>query len=722
MKKIVVVFLAILMTGCTGLRNPNTTTLSNPVNNPVILTVNPSTATLPAGSTQQFSASVTNTSNTAVIWSVDGVVGGNNSSGVISSSGLYSAPTLPGNHTVTAASSADKTKTGSAQVTVTPVIMVAVSPKSVTVLVNQTQKFTATVKGISNTGATWSVDGAGGGNGNSGIIDSNGLYTAPPATGTHTIIATSVADGASSDSAQIIIATGTVSGPVSVLTYHNDGSRTGQNLNETILSPSNVNVAQFGKRFSFPVDGQIYAQPLYVPNLNITGGTHNVVFVATEHDSVYAFDADGLSSAPLWKENFGHSVPSTNKDGINTELGITGTPVIDSNTNTLYVVSETSGNGSLPFKLHALDLATGQEKFGGPVVIAPVVNGTGDGNLKGVITLEGGCYQRAGLALVNNVLYIAFGQCQHGWLIAYAPDSLTQTAVFNTTPNSKGGAIWMGGGAPANDREGNLYLMTGVDGDSTVVPPNPNNNDSFLKLTPSPNISVLDFFTPSNESFLRINDADLGSGEPILVPDNNSLHPHELIGAGKDGRIFVLNRDQMGGFNPPTNPMCDAVSNPPSSCDHVLQAIPDIGTQQFDNLFGAPAYWNGNLYYHPEQDVVKVFHFSTATGLLSAAPTSHGGFVFGLHGATPSISANGNTNGILWEIEASATEVAPPSGPAVLRAYDALNLGDEIYDSSMNPARDTAGTGVKFTVPTIANGNVYVGTGTELDVYGLLPN
>ena len=492
-----------------------------------------------------------------------------------------------------------------------------------------------------------------------------------------------------------------------MLTYHNDGQRTGLNANETILNPANVNASSFGKVFSYPVDGQIYAQPLIVPSLsNIAGGMHNVVFVATEHNSVYAFDADGLNPNALWQKNLGPSVPSHQVEGVSPEKGITGTPVIDGATQTLYVVAET-----LPgvFKLHALDLHDGSEKFGGPAPVTATVAGTGFDSVNGSITLESACLQRPGLALVNSVVFIAFGGCPHGWLLGYDAVSLQQVSKFNTTPNGGGGALWMSGGAPATDDLGNLYVMTGVDfGD-----PAPGFNDTFLKLKAS-DLSVLDSFTPSNEAFLRNNDADLGSGAPMLLPDNSSAHPHELVGGGKDGRVFVLDRDHMGGFKAPTDPACDHTSTPPTSCDNVVQTIPNIGNAQFDNIFDTPAYFNGLVYFHPQTATLQAFQYSNGT--LSRAGSA--GIRFGDHGATPSVSANGNSDGIVWELQVDAWST---KGPAILHASDAGNIATELYNSKQAAnGRDTAGPAVKFTTPTIANGRVYVGTGNQLDVYGLL--
>lgn len=669
------------------------------------VSIAPTSATVQPKATQQFTATVIPTPNLGVVWSVDSIVGGNSTVGTVDVNGLYTAPSGSGTHTITATSKDDSTQSASAQITIPPGM--AVSPATARVAVNATQQFTVTVTDPSLLPVTWSVDSQAGGSATSGTISSSGLYTAPAAAGTHTVTAVSTTNSSVSATAQVTVIQPDF-GPVSVLTYHNDGQRTGLNANETILNPTNVNSSTFGKVFSYPVDGQVYAQPLFVSSLaNIGGGTHNVVYVATEHNSVYAFDADGLSPNPLWQKNLGPSKPSSDTEGISPELGITATPVIDGTTDTLYVVADTQGG---VFRLHALDLHDGSEKFGGPVQVTATVAGSGADSVNGNITLEGACYQRPALALVNNIVFIAFGHCPHGWILGYNSQSLAQVSKLNTTPDGAGGTLWGGGAGPATDGLGNLYVITGVDfGD-----PASGFNDSFLKLSAA-DLSIIDFFTPSNESFLRANDGDLGSGGPLVLPDNTSSHPHEVVGGGKDGRVFLVDRDHMGGFNPPSNPACTNTSTPPPSCDNNVQTLPNIGNAQFDNLFDTPAYWNGLLYYHSQGAFLQAFPYSN--GLLSGKVAS-GSQTFGDHGATPSVSANGTSAGIVWELQVDAWRT---NGPAILRASDASNVGTELYNSTQAAsARDKAGPAVKFTVPTVVNGHVYVGTGNELDVYGLL--
>jgi dTDP-4-dehydrorhamnose 3,5-epimerase-like enzyme len=482
--------------------------------------------------------------------------------------------------------------------------------------------------------------------------------------------------------------------PGAVLTYHNDDARDGAFTAETTLMPSVVNSTQFGKLRSYPVDGQLYAQPLFIPQLAIGGTKRNVVFAATENDTVYAFDADGTQTAPLWSVSLGAPSPRNDAEGVNPVIGITSTPVIDVTTNTMYVVAQTISG---PF-LHALDITSGAEKLGGPVFITGTVPGTGWDSAGGALTLERGCYQRNGLALnpVNNWIYLGFGHCNHGWLLAYDKTTLMQKAIFNDTPDGAGGGFWNSGGAPAiDDQNGEVYFMSGVDAGD---PPS-GYNDSFLRLSVA-NLSVEDFFQPDDESFLAANDADLGSGAPILMPDNPTNTPHEIIGGGKDGRIFVVNRDNMGAFS--------------STINNVIETV-QTGVKQIDNIFSTPGYWNGFLYYHCEGDILRSFTWSN--GEVSQQPVSIGQPVLSAHGATVSVSANGTNNGIVWEIDNSAHGSA---GPAILRAYDATNLTTELYDSAQAGSRDTAGLALKFTVPTVGSGKVFVGTTNELDIYGLL--
>jgi hypothetical protein len=649
------------------------------------ISVTPATASVGIGATQQFT--LQGGTNVAATWLVDGIAGGDAAVGIVDTQGLYTAPAQVGSHTVVA-SITNPASSASATVSV---YSMAVSPAGTLLAPATTQQFTATIQGLTNTTVNWSVDGIAGGNSSVGTISSNGLYTAPSGLGAHTITATSVAipTGIATTSLTVVNMS-----PGAVLTYHNDDARDGAFTAETTLMPSVVNSTQFGKLRSYPVDGQLYAQPLFIPQLAIGGSKRNVVFASTENDTVYAFDADGTQTAPLWSVSLGVPSPRNDAEGVNPVIGITSTPVIDITTNTMYVVAQTISG---PF-LHALDISSGAEKLGGPVFITGTVPGTGWDSAGGRLTLEGGCYQRNGLALnpVNNWIYLGFGHCNHGWLLAYDKTTLKQKAIFNDTPDGAGGGFWNSGGAPAiDDQNGEVYFMSGVDAGD---PPS-GYNDSFLRLSVA-SLSVEDFFQPDDESFLAANDADLGSGAPILMPDNPTNTPHEIIGGGKDGRIFVVNRDNMGAFS--------------STINNVIETV-QTGVKQIDNIFSTPGYWNGFLYYHCEGDILRSFTWSN--GEVSQQPVSTGQPVLSAHGATVSVSANGTNNGIVWEIDNSAHGSA---GPAILRAYDATNLTTELYDSAQAGSRDTAGLALKFTVPTVGSGKVFVGTTNELDIYGLL--
>uniref|UniRef100_Q01T37 IPT/TIG domain-containing protein n=1 Tax=Solibacter usitatus (strain Ellin6076) TaxID=234267 RepID=Q01T37_SOLUE len=506
-----------------------------------------------------------------------------------------------------------------------------------------------------------------------------------------------------------------LSAQVSVTTYRNNLARTGENLAETVLTPANVNPSQFGKLFSRPVDGQIYAQPLYLPSVAIPGkGVHNVVFVATQHDSVYAFDADsntGSNESALWQVSLANAgageTPAGVADVLNCltitpEVGITGTPVIDPSTNTLYVVAMTKRDTLIFHRLHALDVTSGAERPGSPVSIAASVPGTGDRALSSTsttVTFDAYFYKnRAGLLLLNGVVYTGWtshcdSRTYHGWIIAYDARSLQQVAVYNTTPDGYQGSIWMGGAAPAADSEGNIYAVSG-NGRFDADVNGRNLGDSVIKLS-SPALSVLDFFTPFNQLHLDQQDVDLGSGGAVLLPDlaGSPDHKHLLVNAGKEGRVYLLDRDRMGRFN------SDRDSQIVQSLEHAIGAH-----------FGGPAYFNGTLYFSASYDRLKAFSVSGAH--IGIQPASQSSLVFDYPGAVPSVSASGSSNAIVWVIESDYG--------GTLHAYDASNLAVELYNSHTNTSRDALGSFVRFSVPTTANAKVYVGTKDSLAVFGLL--
>ncbi len=490
---------------------------------------------------------------------------------------------------------------------------------------------------------------------------------------------------------------------VSVLTQHNDVARTGQNLGETFLTPGNVNATQFGKLFFQRVDGSIVGQPLYVPNVQLANGTvHNVVYVATQHDSVYAFDADnsqGSNATALWSVGFGRSVPE-NSDNYGcgtpnyTEVGIMGTPVIDSSTNTLYVVAKTMGQGLYSFTLHALDITSGTEKFGGPVAINASVQTS-----QGLVTFTPSIQmQRPALLLLNGTVYIGFGSngCDsynyHGWLLAYNASNLQRAGIFITTPQGDGGAIWGAGAGPAVDSDGYIYVSTG-NGTFDFSSGGTDFGDSILQLNSVQNgFTVHDYFTPFNQATLDGSDLDLGSGGILILPDQGGTNNHELIAGGKQGTLYLVNRTGLGQYN--------------TGYDDVVQSFPGITP----SIKTTAAYWNGNVYLAGQKDYVKMF--SINGGLLSAPVTQTSAF-FSDRGPALSISSNGNSNGILWAVDHAFM---------ILYAFDATNISTELYDSTQAlKLRDKLATTSRFVTPTVVNGKVYVGSTTQLSVYGLLP-
>jgi hypothetical protein len=517
------------------------------------------------------------------------------------------------------------------------------------------------------------------------------------------------------------ILSGYGAGQATVATYHNDKGRTGNNLLETTLTPSNVNPAQFGKLFSQLVDGIIYAQPLYVPNVNINGlGTHNVVFVATMNDSVFAFDADsksGSNAQPLWKVSFidpKHGITAVPAGDVNCEdmftpkIGIVGTPVIDATGGTLYVVARTKQAGKYYQRLHALDLQSGAEKFGGPVVIQASVSGSGSGSTHGTISFDPQIHnQRSALLFQNGMVYIAWGShCDsgsyHGWLMAYDHTSLAQKGVWVTTPNGSEGAIWESSSGPAGDASNNTYFATG-NGTFDANTGGPDYGQSLMKLAPPGNgtFAALDYFTPYNGPNLNVGDFDIGSGGAMLLPDQNSgPHLHLLVQGDKVGNIYLVNRDNMGHYNAQNN-------------SQIVQSLPgaELG------MWNSPTWWNNRVYFGATGDVLKVFSLNQTTGLLTTTPTSQTSNIFPYPGTTTSVSSNQNSNAIVWALDNSSFKTADG---AVLYAYDARNLATELYTSLHRPTRDNPGGAVKFAVPTVANGKVYVGTQTRLSVFGLL--
>jgi len=605
---------------------------------------------------------------------------------------------------------------------------VAVLPTMAALAQSQTQQFTATVPG--GGAASWGVDGVAGGNAAVGTITSGGLYTAGTAVGTHTVVATSVANPSQMGSA--VVAVTDLSG---VYTYHNDLARDGANMREFALTPANVNTASFGKLTSCTVDGAIYGQPLWAANWPVNGAQHNVVLVATEHDSLYAFDADAVPCQQLWTVSLidaAHgaaagetTVPYTlfgfGQGAITPEIGVTSTPVIDPTSGIVYAVamSVNAAHTTYYHRLHALDLTTGAEKAGAPVVIT----GTYPLAAGGTVSFDPHQHlQRSGLALVNGVVYVSFASQEdfnpwYGWMMGYQyGTSLTQTAVFNVTPNLQKGGIWMSGGAPAADSSNNLFVVTGNGGFDTVNTPPHDFGDSLIKLT-TPALTVSQWFTPTDQATDNT-DMDFGAGGAAMLADLPAGSPfiHLLLCGGKDGSLYVINRDTLGGFGD----------------GHAVQKIV-FGAQ----IFATGAFWNNHFYLAGLPNApLRDYLLTPTTAQFGSTPNSSSSHTYGsLPGATPSVSAAGMQSGIVWALDTSAycTSQSNSCGPAVLYAYDATNLGTELWNSS-KVAGDAAGFAVKFAVPTIVNGKVYVGTrgnntgilgatsaSGELDIYGLKP-
>jgi hypothetical protein len=685
--------------------------LASPPPLPVTVTVMPNSAQPFQGGNVQFNAVVKNASSPAVQWQVNQVTGGNALVGMIDPTGLYTAPTLvpnPPTVTVTAVSQSDATKTGSSSVTVQALSSVTgqlvVSPALSSLTTSQSLHFHVLTPGISNTDLTWAVDG--------GTITPGGIYTPPSTPGAYTIEASLPnAKG---------FATVEVTNFSGMLTWRNDNSRSGVNSQELVLSPGpgpgTVNSSTFGKLFSCPIDGYAYAQPLYVPSLAIPADgmrIHNVIFVATEKDSVFAFDADANPCVQLWQASL---IPPGDQPilsptvplDISPSVGISGTPVIDIGKSVLYAVAAAQdvATGSMySHWLYAIDLATGQKQIQpGGVEIATLPGQTPSFSS----SVEN---QRPALILDNGIVYVAFGSYEapgdyRGWLFAYDSTSLQATGVFDVAPKAtSGGGIWQSGGGPSADSNHNIFVATG-DG-----PPNFASNyiDSILRIGTNGGLSVADYFTPCDQGL------DWGvspnavlqseSSAPVLLPDSagSAALPHVLIGSSKEGFVYVVNRDSMGGF--------------PSSCSDSAPRVQAIQTG--GAILSTPLFWNNSVYVAAGNQNLMAFPMSG--GILGSSPSvSQSPEILGPQGATPIISSNGTSNAILWLIDSSGA-LTTTNTAAILRAYDPNNLSNEIYNSAMAPAsRDSAGPAVKFTVPTVANGKLYVGTQTELDVYGLL--
>jgi hypothetical protein len=587
---------------------------------------------------------------------------------------------------------------------------ITTQPADQQVVIGQTATFTVAATGTAPLTYQWQKGGV-------AIAGATAAsYTTPLTTqadnaATFLVVVANAAGSATSTGAKLTVTAMTLSG-TDVTTYKYDLSRSGQNLTESSLTLTNVAAATFGMLRRLPVDGKVDAQPLYLSQLSVGGTAHNVLFAATEHDSVYAFDSD--SGAQLWQVSLlGTGETTSDARGCSQvipEIGITSTPVIDRSAGahgTIYVVAMSKdAQSNYHQRLHALDLTTGAELLNGPVDITATFPATGTATS----SFDPGSYEeRAALLLLNGTIYTSWtSHCDiaqyGGWIISFAQSTLARNGTLNVAANSSAGpAIWMAGGGPAVDSSGNIYLLTANGAFETTMDANgfPNKQDfgnSFLKISNAgAGLKVLDYFTMFNEAAESSADQDLGSGGGMLLPDlmdSANAVRHLMVGAGKDGNIYVVDRDAMGKFNATTN--------------NNYQTLTGVLT---GGIWSTPAYFNGTVYYGNVSGTLKAFAISSAK--LGATPQSQSATQFAYPGTAPSVSANGTSNAIVWAHE--------NTNPAVLHAYDASNLAHELYNTTQAAAnRDQFGAGNKYITPIVADGKVFVATGTAVVVFGLL--
>jgi Immunoglobulin domain len=685
------------------------------------ITAQPASQTVTAGQTATFRVTATGTAPLTYQWQK------NSASVAGATSATYTTPATTSadnseRYRVVITNSSGSATSNAATLTVTSSASepsITVQPANETVTAGHTATFSVTATGTAPLSYQWKKNG-------SSIAGATLQGYTTPVTATSdsgatfdVVVSNSVASVTSNMATLTVKGASTPPPPsaVDVVTYHYDNLRTGQNIRETTLTTANVNSSKFGRLGSFSVDGKVDGQPLYLSNLSIPGkGTKNVLYVVTEHDSIYAFDADSVSgstSAFLWKVSALQSGESSSDDRgcgqITPEIGITSTPVIDRTRNAIYIVSVSKdGDGNYFHRIHALNLATGSELLGGPTTIAASYPGSGANSSNGNVIFDPRAYnERAGLLQIGGTIYTSWGShCDGGsytsWVMSYNADTLKQSSVINLVPNGSEGGIWMSGAAPAADASGNIYLIVGNgDFDTTLngsgFPANANCGNCYAKISSTAPLKLLDYFTPQNTVSESSSDTDFGSGGPLLLPDVTDAHGntrHIAVGSGKDANIYVVDRDNMGKFN--------------SGSDNIYQ---QLNGQLGGGMWAKPSYFNGTVYYGAVNDVVKAFQLTS--GKLSTSPTSQGSHQFGYPGTTPSISANGTSNGIVWAVENSS--------PAVLHGYDASNVGTELYNSNQASNGRDHFTGNKYITPVVVNGKVYVATPNSVAVFGLLP-
>lgn len=594
---------------------------------------------------------------------------------------------------------------------------ITVQPSNQNVTVGQTATFSVTATGTALLSYQWQKNSTN----ISGATASS--YTTPATVsgdnGAQFDVIVSNTVGSQTSTMATLTVNAVTASTIDVVTYHYDNLRTGQNLNETILTSANVNSTTFGKLGAFTVDGRVDAQPLYLSAVAMPGvGTKNVLYAATEHGSVYAFDADsvnGNTSGFLWKASvLGSGETSSDDRGcgqVTPEIGVTATPVIDRTRGThgaIYVVAMSkNATGNYFHRLHALDLTTGAELFGGPMLVQATYPGTGDDSSGGNVVFNAKQYkERPGLLQIGGTIYTTWSShCDArpytSWVMSYDANTLAQTSVLNLVPNGSEGGIWMAGTAPGADASGNIFFMVGNgDFDTTLntggFPANANCGQCYVRLSSTAPMKLLDYFTPSNTVSESNADTDLGSGGPLLLPDlvdANGATRHLAVGSGKDAIIYVLDRDNMGKFN--------------SSADNIYQQI----NGQIGGVFSKPSYFNNTVYYGAVGDHLKAFPITNAK--LAGTPAAQSANSFAYPGTTPSISANGTSNAIVWAVENGST--------GVLHAYNATNLTSELYNSNQAANSRDHFSDNKYVTPMVANGKVYVGTPNSVVVFGLLP-